>query len=91
MNRTCETNTMKSKFLRLVVVVILAAAEIAAQTPDFAGRWAGTLTTSLSGPMPISTHQFPSLPTVRKARRSYSTKLTIIFTRPQGAISHSSI
>lgn len=39
----------RSKFLRLVVVVIFAVAEVAAQAPDFAGRWAGALTTSLSG------------------------------------------
>lgn len=39
----------RSKLLRLVVVVIFAVAEVAAQAPDFAGRWAGSLTTSLSG------------------------------------------
>lgn len=51
MNQEANKIYMKpgSKFLRLVVVVIFAAAEIAAQTPDFGGRWAGTLTTSLSG------------------------------------------
>ncbi|HEX7774327.1 MAG TPA: hypothetical protein VF435_18015 [Pyrinomonadaceae bacterium] len=39
----------RSKFLRLVIVVIFAVAEVVAQAPDFAGRWAGTLTTSLNG------------------------------------------
>lgn len=39
----------RSTFLRLIVVVIFVVTQVSAQTPDFAGRWAGTVTTSLSG------------------------------------------